>query len=152
LNEGREKEVWKPTNVLLATWARRLAYETGTFEPLDVPVPALPREAGEDVHRARSGFVVLVGLRWKDGAQEPLPYSARFCEEWVAGMSRSRAARAIEQLRRHGVIREVGRFRGLTPLYLPGGWAAQLPLADESAPSADGLSASAHFNRQGDVP
>jgi hypothetical protein len=116
--EGYGRDVYHPSNIEIATWARLLAYETGTFSPLDVLVPSLPDGAAEAAHRARRGFALLIGLRWADGEHRPVAFSVRFCAAWVGGMGHRQAHRALVELREHGVIYEAGRA-GRTRLYLP---------------------------------
>ncbi len=105
------------TNIEIATWTRRLAYEAGVFEPLAVPVPELPEEASEAAHLVRDGFVVLIGLRWKDGPHRPVAFSVRFCAAWCQ-MSHKNAYTAITELVQLGVIYEAGR-KGRVRLFLP---------------------------------
>jgi hypothetical protein len=104
------------TNIEIATWTRRLAYEAGAFEPLDVPVPALSEGSSEAARRARDGFKLLIGLRWKDGPSRPVAFSVRFCSAWCQ-MSHARADEAVKELRRRSVIYEAGR-KGRVRLYL----------------------------------
>ena len=113
---GRVK--WQPTNIEIAIWTRRLAYEAGTFKPLDVFVPRLPDGAAAHVRWARLGIELLVGLRWADREPRPVAFSVRFCAAWC-GLDHRHSNLAIRELVLRGVIHETDRS-GRTPLYLPG--------------------------------
>jgi hypothetical protein len=104
------------SSVELATWTRRLAYEAGTFEPLDVLVP-LPAGLTTRALHTRTGFALLIGLRWRDGEHRPVAFSVRFVGAWCA-MTHRQAHEAVQELRARGVIHEAGRI-GRLPLYLP---------------------------------
>lgn len=106
------------SNIELATWTRRLAFELGAFAPLAVPMADLPRGAGEAAEAARHGFELLVGLRWADGEHRPVAWSVRFAAAWC-DLTHREAHTATRALIEHGVIAEAGRA-GLVRLYLPG--------------------------------
>lgn len=120
------------TNIEIATWTRRLAYEAGLFAPLPVQVPALD-DADEILERARAGFELLVGLRWADGARRPVAWSVRFSAAWC-GLTFREAHAAITGLREAGVIVETGRV-GRCRLYLPGD--RRLRLIDGGRPPSE---------------
>jgi len=111
-------DVYRRTNISIAIWTRRLAYEIGAFDPLDVFVPLLPESASDPARHVRNGFALLVGLRWADSERRPVPYSVNFVTAWCA-LPRRAARESIDALKVHKVIREAGRVRR-TPLYLPG--------------------------------
>jgi len=116
------------SNIELATWTRRLAYEVGVFHPAPVAVPQLPYGASPATERAREGFRLLAGLRWADWAPRPLPYTVRFAVAWC-GLSHGAAHEAIRALIREGIICEAGQ-RGRFSLYLPG------PMPAEARPES----------------
>jgi len=107
----------KRSNIEIATWTLRLAWELGTFAPKAAELPAV---AGLSAHaeRVRDGFVLLAGLRWAEHPPRPLPYSIRFVAAWC-GVSFTVARLALAELLKADVIREVERHKR-TPLYLPG--------------------------------
>lgn len=112
------------SNIMRAVWLRRLAYELGYFEPVPVRLPELPSFVEGYVEKARLGFGLLLGLRWRDFDRDlrPAPYGIRFCEAW-AEIKFRQARVAIEQLRKHRVIVQVDQVRHgsrVTPLYGPG--------------------------------
>lgn len=107
------------SNIEIAIWTRRLAYEAGTFRPLGIAIPDLPDDAPDATRRAREGFVLLIGLRWRDGEHRPAPFSVRFCAAWCS-LSHAQAHGAITDLVRLGVMVEADR-QGQLPLYLPAG-------------------------------
>jgi hypothetical protein len=120
--EALERDTWHPSNIRIAIWTRLLAYETGTFEPLNVLVPALPPGASKDAHTAREGFRLLIGLRWADGEHRAVAYSVRFVAGWCS-IGKWQAHEGVRALLKYGVIHEAGRAGsyGRVPLYLPGG-------------------------------
>jgi hypothetical protein len=108
---------FKATQIQIAAWTRRLAYEAGTFRPLDVAVPELPPDASDAARRAREGFALLIGLRWRDGEHRPVAFAVRFCSAWCQ-MGHTSAAEGVHELRARNVIFEADR-RGQVLLYLP---------------------------------
>jgi hypothetical protein len=106
------------SNIELATWNRRLAFEAKSFVPLEVELPPLASGSEKHVQRAYAGFALLIGLRWKDGDHRPVAFSVRFCAAWC-GLSHREAHLAIQELRQLGVIVEADRT-GQIRLYLPG--------------------------------
>lgn len=106
------------SNIELATWTRRLAYEVGAFAPLAVAVPALAPGADERTIGARAGFTLLVGLRWADGEHRAVAWSVRFAAAWCP-LTHREAHRATRALIEGAVIVEAGRI-GRVRLYLPG--------------------------------
>jgi hypothetical protein len=109
------------TNIEVAVWTRRLAYELGCFQPVPVPLAALDADMPSFAHRVLDGFALLIGLRWKDYAERPVPYTVRFAAAWC-GVGHRQAHVAISLLRDSGVIREVdraGRGGRRYALYLP---------------------------------
>ena len=116
--EAYGRDVYRPSNIEIATWTRRLAHEAGAFRPLHVLVPELAAEAPPAVHVAREGFALLVGLRWQDGPHRPVAYAVRFSAAWC-GISHWHAQTGLASLIRLNVIREAGRVRRVR-LYLPG--------------------------------
>jgi len=115
---GRKYEDGGRSNILLATWTRRLAYEVGAFRPAAVAVPPLPSGASPGIERVWEGFRLLIGLRWADGPHRPVAFSAGFARAWC-GVARGTAHAAIRFLIERGVIWEVER-RGRLRFYLPG--------------------------------
>jgi hypothetical protein len=113
---GRDQ---KRTNIEIATWTRRLAWEAGAFERLSVPLPELGDRASDVARIAKDGFSLLVGLRWSDGPQRPVAYSVRFCAAWC-GLKHSEAWTGIAELVELCVI-YVAETKGRMPLYLHGG-------------------------------
>lgn len=106
------------SNIEAAVWLRRLVYEVGCFEPVDVRLPRLPDDAPAWAVAARDGFLLLVGLRWADFEPRPVAFAVRFCAAWC-GLASFRAARdAIAYLVEHGVIREAETVNR-TRLFLP---------------------------------
>jgi hypothetical protein len=124
------------SNIELATWTRRLAYEVGIVQPVAVAVPPLPSGASPATERAREGFRLLAGLRWADWAPRPLPYTVRFIAAWC-GLSHGAAHGALRALIAEGVIREVEQRRGLA-LYLPGA-VPEDPEPEPDPPDEDAL-------------
>lgn len=108
---------WR-SNIELATWTRRLAYEIGAFAPYPVTLPKLPFNASPAAQQARAGFELLVGLRWADGEHRPVAWAVRFAAAWC-GLSHRDAQVATRALRGAGVVVESGRI-GRVRLYLPG--------------------------------
>lgn len=123
LAEVRAAEAYGDTrlrsNIELATWRRRLAWELGEMQPIEVELPPCPEGAPAPAHTMRQGFALLVGLRRVDYEPRPVAYSIRFAAAWC-GLSHGSAATGLRILREAGVIREAGRA-GRVPLYLPGG-------------------------------
>ena len=127
---GRERslaEVWAAiaygaddlrSNIELAVWWRRLAYDLDALEPAPVTLPDLPQDAPPAAKSAREGFALVVGLRRVDRAPRPVAYSVRFTAAWCR-LSHGEAASALRVLRDARVIQEVGRA-GRVPLYEPG--------------------------------
>ena len=111
------------SQIQLATWARRLAFEAGTFHPLTIDVPDPPDLSGSAA-KVRQGFTLLVGLRWADGERRPVAFSPTFASAWCK-TSRATAHRATRQLLQRGVIQAAGHHKPEhgreTTLYLPGG-------------------------------
>ena len=108
---------FKATQIQIAAWTRRLAYEAGTFRPLDVAVPELPPDASNAARRAREGFALLIGLRSRVGehGQSRSPCgSAPPGARWDIQVRRRRSP----ELRARNVIFEADR-RGQVLLYLP---------------------------------
>ena len=121
---GRERslaEVWaaraygtdeRRSNVELAVWHRRLAWELGAVRPVVVELPPLPCGAPAVSEIARSGFGLLLGLRRIDYPARPVPFAVRFAAAWC-GLSKTLVARAIRDLRDHDVIRMAGKHHEL---------------------------------------
>ena len=107
------------SNIELAVWLRRLAYELGCFQPAAVAVPALPAGVAQHVELARRGFELLLGLRWADYPPRPVAYTVRFSAAWCS-LSHRAAHLAQRELCELGVIVEAGRA-GRVPLFAPGG-------------------------------
>ena len=110
--------VKRRSNKELAAWWRRLAFDLGALEPVEVEVPKPGPEASPQAREAADGFALLLGLRRTDHAAEPVAFSVRFCAAWCA-LSKDAAARAIRELRELDVIRVVAQHGSLA-LYEPG--------------------------------
>jgi hypothetical protein len=118
-----------PRRPEIAVWTRLLAFEAGTFDPLDVVVP-LPDGLPDRARRVRDGFKLLIGLRWRDGDRVPVPFSVGFAEAWCR-VRHTTAQRAIADLIERSVIYvageipvedpDVAKRRNATLLYLPVG-------------------------------
>lgn len=110
----------KRSNIELAVWTRRLAYEHGAFSPIAVPLPLLrPEHDSAHARRAREGFALLTGLRWADHEPRPVAWSVRFADAWCAFRSMQSAHEATRAIVESYVIVEAER-RGSLRLYLPG--------------------------------
>jgi hypothetical protein len=129
------------SNIEIATWTRRIAHEAGVFIPVRVVVPELTGAVPAHVRRAREGFELVIGLRWRDGERRPVAYSVRFCAAWT-GLPHAQAHEAISALLAEGVIYEAGRTRRVR-LYLPGAPVA-LPTDNESPTSTAEPSPNGH--------
>ena len=105
------------SNIEIAIWTRRLAYELECFEPVAVPLAYLPADAPSHAVEARRGFQLLVGLRWADRAPRPVAYSVRFCAAWCS-LTHAEAALGVRALIEHEVITVVGK-QGRIRLYEP---------------------------------
>jgi hypothetical protein len=128
-NGGLPRRKGGRSNVELATWTRRLAYEVGAFKPEPVAAPPLPSGASPATRCALEGFLLLVGLRWADGPRVAVPFAVRFAAAWC-GLGHGTAQHAISTLIKSGAIYEAGRH-GRMPLYLPG------PVPEEAEPEPD---------------
>lgn len=104
------------TNIELATWSRRLAFDLGALRPLDVPLGRVPDVQPGGLVAA--GFALLAGLRWVDGPRRALPWSVRFAAAWC-GVSHRQANLGIAAMLQAGSIREV-ECRGRVRYFLPG--------------------------------
>lgn len=122
LGEVRAAEAYggdsRRSNIELATWLRRLAWEVGAVTPVPMAMPSVPDGNRPELARALDGFTLLVGLRWRDGQRRPVAFSVRFAAAWC-GLGHRAAHLAIGALERHEVIRHVGDA-GRVRLYLPG--------------------------------
>jgi len=65
-----------------AVWWRRLAYDLGSLEPVEVVAPELPSEAPPELHHVRNGFRLLCGLR-TNFPEVPVPFSVPLCRRMV---------------------------------------------------------------------
>lgn len=104
------------TNIELATWSRRLAFDLGVLLPLAVQLRRPPTNQPGALLGA--GFSLLAGLRWVDGPRRAVPWSVRFAAAWC-GISHRQAHVGISALLQAGSIIETER-RGRVRLYLPG--------------------------------
>jgi len=105
------------SNILLATWQRRVAFEVGAFSPVVVDLPALRPGSPDAAHSVRAGVALLFGLRWADGPRRPVAWSVRFAAAWCEISVRD-AGVGTRIVLDQGVINEVER-RGRTRLYIP---------------------------------
>lgn len=126
---GRPRRDGGRSNIELATWTRRLAYETGILQPEPIAVPPLPSGASPATRQALEGFLLLVALRWADGPPLAVPFTVRFAAAWC-GLGHGTAQHAVSALVESGAIYEAGRH-GRMPLYLPG------PVPEEAEPEPD---------------
>jgi len=123
------------SNIQIATWTRRLAFDAGACGRVPSGVPSLPEDAPSSVRAARNGFDLLIGLRWGDHEPRAVAYSVRFAAAWCE-LSFGAAASALRELRRLRIIREADRA-GRIALYMPGDGGAScrcdtpLPAPDE---------------------
>jgi hypothetical protein len=107
-----------------ARWYRRLWHEAGLVDPVPVELPALPPDASRALRKVAEGFALHVGLRrLREPDDEPVAFAHRFAAAWC-GCTTREVGRAIPELRRLGVVRQVDEIStgGLRPmpLYLPG--------------------------------
>jgi hypothetical protein len=106
------------SNILLATWGRRIGFEVGAFSPVVVDLPALQPGSPDAAYSVRAGLALLYGLRWADGPGRPVAWSVRFAAAWCE-ISMRDAGLGTRIVLDQGVINEVDR-RGRTRLYMPG--------------------------------
>ena len=111
-------EVRKLSASEAAVWYRRLFYEAQCLRPLSIALPALPADAAPVLRGVRSGFELLIGLRWLSHHLQPTMFGRFFVAAWC-GIEPAAAYSAILTLTRLGVIRRVGQHKR-TYLYLPG--------------------------------
>ena len=99
-------------------WYRRLFWEAGVIEPVDVAMPEVPARARELVKTAAREFRLLVGLRWITHPGNPTLFGRKFAAA-CSGLSEDAARQAITDLVRLGIIRRLPEQSGNAYLYLP---------------------------------
>ncbi|MBJ7518455.1 MAG: hypothetical protein JHC84_02065 [Solirubrobacteraceae bacterium] len=128
-HESRPASRGGASNALLALWLKRLLWEAGLFDPVDIPFVGPPTDPRSTVQLAYEGLFLWFGLGWAGvRAGSPLACSAREFGAWC-GVSKSQANRLLRGFVTAGIMERVGERpsengRPGTPLYLPGGWPA----------------------------
>ena len=106
------------SNIEIAVWTRRLAWELGCFAPVDVDL--MPADGlGRTTRKVLSGFGALCGLRWADYERRPVSYSRKFAAAWC-DVIEWEAREALNALSAGGWIVPMGKVADRTPVYLPG--------------------------------
>jgi hypothetical protein len=106
----------KISKVAVALWAHRIAFETGAIELPEVDAVALPA-GSPTVATVYHDFILLVRCRWADEPGAPVAFGRAWAASWC-GVTEDEARAAIDELRRLGLIREVGK-KGRSREWLP---------------------------------
>jgi hypothetical protein len=128
----------KCKGLLNAVWRYRLLYDAGLMCPAIVPHRTLPDDVKESRRRVFEGFLLLVGLKWKDAPYwgQPVTWTWRFAAAWC-GLNERTAAEAMRWLLSCGYVYEVGKHPGAfgneTSLFLP------MPPDEKADIALDGL-------------
>jgi Bifunctional DNA primase/polymerase, N-terminal len=102
----------------VATWQLRLLIEADILAPYPVSARPLPSEVRPAIRLVYEGFLLLLACKWWYTPQAPTTFSWRFAAVWC-GLGERHVGEAMHWLLAHGVIRQVGRYRGMA-LFLPG--------------------------------
>jgi hypothetical protein len=101
-------------------WKLRIADERGLLSLPPVEHEPLPADAPESARAVYEGFLLLLGLRWRDPglAGEPAMFVLDFAAAWC-GITESEAKDGRDWLRREGFLVVAGKYRRAN-LWLPG--------------------------------
>jgi hypothetical protein len=113
-----KRPVYHLSNIELATWWRRLAYDLGSLQPVAVQAPSLPPDAPAALHHARNGFLLLLGLRRVDHPPGPAAFSVRFAAACAACRCARPPPRYAPCARRRSSSKSIGsraRFASTSP-------------------------------------
>lgn len=106
------------SNIEIATWTRRLAYDLGALVPKGPPRPGFADFSLNAAHHLE-GVRVLIALRRWDAPSRPFAWSVRFAAAWCNSSNR-RAHEAQRELLGAGMLKEVdsmGAGRSRIALY-----------------------------------
>lgn len=128
---GRDTRPWMSA-IESALWSERLAFRLGLIQPSRPLIPMLPADvrAPRLAEEVRRGFMLLVGLRFRDGAPIiPVPFSVSFARAYIGAQRvgmRSTTHRAIRFCIDAGCFHVADHMDTRDgweslPLYLPGG-------------------------------